>query len=69
MSLEDEDTKESFLGAINMEKGIYDGSCRVFAPYYRQAGLNVYELPDEEREPYLFNPLPRDLKQAFEYLY
>ena len=48
MSLEDEDTKESFLGAINMEKGIYDGDCRFFAPYYRQIGLAVYELPAAE---------------------
>ena len=68
MSLEDEDVKESFLGAINMEKGIYDGSCRVFAPYYRQAGLNVYEFPDEEREPYLQSAY-KDVKQAFEYYY
>ena len=52
MSMEDEDTKESFLGAINMEKGIYDEDCRFFAPYYRQIGLSVYELPAEDREEY-----------------
>ena len=68
MPLEDEDAKESFLGAINMEKGIYDSSCRVFAPYYRQAGLNVYGLPYEKREPYLQSAY-QDVKQAFEYYY
>lgn len=53
MSLEDETTKADFLGATNMEKGIYDEDARFFAPYYRQVGLAVYELPAEEREPYL----------------
>ena len=32
MSLSDADTKESFVGAINMEKGIYDADSRFFAP-------------------------------------
>ena len=41
MSLSDTDTKESFVGAINMEKGIYDADSRFFSPYYRQIGLNV----------------------------
>ena len=51
MPLSDGEARESFLGATNMEKGIYDAESRFFAPYYRQAGLSVYELPVEEREP------------------
>lgn len=66
MSLDDTETKASFLGATNMEKGIYDGDCRFFAPYYRQAGLNVYELPAEEREPCLSKAY-EDVKEAFTY--
>ncbi|OUO61649.1 hypothetical protein B5F74_03205 [Collinsella sp. An271] len=71
MPLDDEETKESFVGAINMEKGIYDQDGteednRFFAPYYRQIGLNVYELPEEEREPYL-EIAYRDVEAAFEY--
>ena len=71
MSLADEETKESFVGAINMEKGIYDqdGTAednRFFAPYYQQIGLNVYELPEAEREPYL-EIAYADVKAAFEY--
>ena len=66
MSLDDEVTKGDFLGAINMEKGIYDEDCRFFAPYYRQAGLNVYELPAEEREPYLALAY-EDVAEAFTY--
>lgn len=36
MELNDGETKDNFLGAINMEKGIYDADARFFAPYYRQ---------------------------------
>lgn len=66
MSLDNEKTKESFLGAINMEKGIYDEECRFFAPYYRQAALNVYEMQIADREQYL-KIAYEDIKAAFEY--
>lgn len=66
MSLEDTASKEAFAGATNMEKGIYDEDARFFAPYYRQAGLNVYELPPEEREAYL-SLAYEDIKEAFTY--
>lgn len=66
MSLSDTDSKESFLGALNMEKGIYEDNCRMFAPYYRQAGLDVYEMTAEEREPYLESAY-QDVKEAFIY--
>lgn len=66
MELDDTATKESFLGATNMEKGIYDVNCRFFAPYYQQVGLNVYELEIPEREQYL-SIAYADIKAAFEY--
>ena len=66
MPLEDTKAKESFLGATNMEKGIYDAESRFFAPYYRQAGLNVYEMASADREQYLTIAYA-DVKQAFEY--
>lgn len=66
MSLDDEKTKESFLGATNMEKGIYDEKCRFFAPYYRQVALNVYEMEIADREKYL-EIAYEDVKSAFEY--
>jgi hypothetical protein len=66
MALDDEETKANFLGATNMEKGIYDGDCRVFAPYYRQVGLNVYTLDIQQREQYL-QIAYEDVKTAFEY--
>ena len=53
MSLNDEETKEGFVGALNMERGIYEESARMYAPYYRQAAMKVYALEEAEREPYL----------------
>lgn len=66
MPLDDEDIKYSFTGAINMEKGIYDDECSFYAPYYRQAALSVYELPEEEGERY-FDLAYDDLSDAFSY--
>lgn len=66
MDMNDEKVKSDFLGATNMEKGIYDENCRFFAPYYRQAGLNVYEMPEDEREKYL-DIAYEDIEDAFLY--
>ena len=40
MSLENEVMKKYFEGALNMERGIYEDSARMYAPYYRQAALS-----------------------------
>ena len=53
MSMDDAFTMASFLGALNMERGIYEDSARMYAPYYRQAALTIYGLEPGEREPYL----------------
>lgn len=53
MSMNDEELKKSFFGALNMERGIYDDCTRMFAPYYRQAALKIYDLSPEDWEPYL----------------
>ncbi len=66
MALDDEETRQNFLGATNMEKGIYDTDCRFFAPYYRQVGLSVYQMDVQDREQYL-EIAYEDVKQAFEY--
>lgn len=66
MSLSDEKTKKSFIGATNMEKGIYDKDARFFAPFYSQAGLNAYTLPAKDREQYLLLAY-EDIKAAFGY--
>ena len=66
MRLDDTETKMNFLGAINMEKGIYDEDGRFFAPYYQQAGFVVYTMEMEDREGYL-ELAYRDVKAAFTY--
>ena len=71
MPLDKEETKDRFLGAVNMEKGIYDQDAvesdnRFFAPYYQQISFQVYEMPEAEREPYL-QIAYADVKAAFEY--
>lgn len=66
MSLQDEKTKESFLGAINMERGIYAEDCRFFAPYYRQASIKAYEINYSDAQPYL-DIAYKDVKEAFDF--
>lgn len=66
MSMDDEAARADFLGATNMEKGIYDQQARFFAPCYQQIGLNAYELSIEAREPYL-SVAYQDVKDAFTY--
>lgn len=66
MRMDDEVVKAKFLGSINMEIGIYNDDARVFAPYYRQAALNVYNMEPKYAEQYL-NGAYLDVKSAFEY--
>lgn len=53
MSMDDEEVKKSFTGALNMERGIYEDHTRMFSPFYRQAAMKIYDLSAEEREQYL----------------
>lgn len=66
MSMSDEKIKENFVGALNMEKGIYEDSTTMYAPYYRQMTFPVYSMTDEEMKPYL-DIAYRDIADAFEY--
>lgn len=62
----DKETKESFIGAVNMEKGIYDDNARFFAPYYHQAALSAYYADKEKADP-VFDTAYEDIKSAFTY--
>ncbi len=64
MSLSNEKTRASFLGALNMERGIYEDSARMFAPYYRQAAMPVYSMEEEERDGWL-DQAYSDVSNAF----
>ena len=66
MPLNDAQAMQNFVGAVNMERGIYDRDARFFAPYYHMAGLDVYSMPESEREPYLAVAY-QDVRHAFCY--
>ena len=66
MSMDDEDTKANFFGALNMERGIYEDSARMYAPYYRQAAMKVYSLDRAGWEPYM-ELAYSDVSAAFAY--
>ncbi len=66
MSMDDKDTKEKFLGALNMERGIYEDSTRMYAPYYRQMTMKGYGLERDEWEQYL-QIAYGDVSSAFSY--
>ena len=68
MSMDDIDIKESFVGALNMERGIYEDSTIMYAPYYRQMTFPVYSMTEEEMKPYLETAY-RDVAAAFEYYF
>lgn len=66
MSLENEVMKKYFEGALNMERGIYEDSARMYAPYYRQAAMNSYTQEAAERDRRLEFGY-RDVSDAFAY--
>ncbi len=66
MSLSDDYTMGKFLGALNMERGIYEASTRMFAPYYRQISLKASELAAASRDQFL-DIAYKDVSAAFAY--
>ena len=66
MSMDNEEIKENFVGALNMERGIYEESATMYAPYYQQMTFPVYSMSEKEIAPYL-EIAHRDVAAAFEY--
>lgn len=56
MSLADNEAKKNFYGALNMERGIYEQHCRMYAPYYRQAVLADYDCRQRKQSRILTLP-------------
>lgn len=42
--------KGNFIYALDLERGIFEETGRLFSPYYRQMSINAYTLPESERE-------------------
>jgi len=51
---------------LSMQKGLYDHTANVYAPYYRQACLSIYYMDDPDRGPY-FASAYADVRDAFEW--
>ncbi|MCI1778572.1 MAG: DUF3089 domain-containing protein [Bacteroidales bacterium] len=66
MSLNDSLTKIKFSGALNMERGIYEESCKLYAPYYRQCSLSAYSLLPEKQD-IVMQTAYSDVRKAFLY--
>lgn len=66
MSLENDVMKGYFAGALEMERGMYEESTRMYAPYYRQVAMNGYEQDLTERERRLAIAY-KDVSDAFAY--
>lgn len=65
MSMDNEKIKSNFVGAINMEKDIYDIDANFYAPYYRQITFPAYSMDNEESKAAL-DLAYYDVKAAFE---
>ena len=66
MSLDDEETKAAFIGALNMERGIYEDTAAMYAPFYRQMTFPVYEARIAEEGKHL-QIAYSDVEDAFLY--
>ena len=66
MSMDDEKVKANFTGALNMERGIYEDSAVMYAPFYRQIVFPLYLGSEEYMKPYL-DIAYDDVSAAFEY--
>ena len=66
ISLDDEELRSKFVGALNRQRGIYEDVTRMFAPYYRQASIKAFGLSADDREQYL-GIAYGDISAAFDY--
>lgn len=66
LDLSNQKEKTALAKVIRMEKGIYDRNSRFFAPYYRQAGFEVYSFGEDFREECL-RDAHEDVENAFQY--
>ena len=66
MSVGENKSLDKFVSALNMERGIYEDDCRMYAPFYRQAAMSAYSLNTVDREEYL-QLAYEDISNAFEW--
>lgn len=67
MKLSNEKVRNNFIGAINMEIGIYDENSTVYAPFYRQATMTVSLPPNNDEFEDRLDIAYSDIREAFIY--
>ncbi len=55
------------ITTILNQASIFNGSCRIYAPYYRQAHLYAFYTPDRQDRESALNLAYEDVRTAFEY--
>ena len=53
--------------SIMNQASAFNGSCRIFAPRYRQANIKAFFVPDSKEAKDAFDLAYSDIKKAFEY--
>lgn len=66
MALDDSVARYRFCGALNQERGIYDQSANLYAPYYRQATFAAYQANSATAAAALHLAY-KDVKAAFKH--
>ena len=66
MSLDNEVMLGYFKAALEMERGLYEESAKMYAPYYRQMAMGGYKVEEDERERRLQSAY-KDVSDAFKY--
>ncbi len=64
MSLEDPSHLQSYLGEMQRERGLFEETCNLWAPYYRLATLPVFTMEEDEQQEYL-DFAYADVREAF----
>lgn len=66
MPAADKKLRQKFIGALNMERGIFEDTARMYAPYYAQASLELVQMTQEAQEACLRTAY-EDVSAAFSY--
>ncbi len=59
--------KKRFTYAMNQQQAIYANTARIYAPYYRQASMNVYSMTDAAAKEQALSNAYTDVSAAFKY--
>lgn len=59
--------KKTKKGSMTFQASVFNGACKVYAPFYRQAIINSFYNPKDEKGVAALDTAYADVKRAFEY--